>query len=138
MKTRSTEPNSDNLEGRMTIERVGPDASGVTVLTVSGPIRLDDLRDTLGELYTGNTPEPPVRFLWDLRDAELNWSADDIKQFSEWVRRNRQPGEGKTAVVVSRDLHFGLARMYEVFSSDLPVEFVVFRDLDAAAAWVAR
>jgi hypothetical protein len=51
---------------------------------------------------------------------------------------NRQPGEGKTAVVVATDFHFGLARMYEVFSSDVPVEFVVFRDLEAATAWVTR
>lgn len=122
----------------MTIKRVGPDASGVTILRVTGPFHLGDLRATLGELYADHTREPPRRFLWDLRSAELNWSAEEIRQFSDWVRRNRQPGEGKTAVVVSRDLHFGLARMYEVFSSDLPVEFVVFRDLDAATVWVAR
>lgn len=122
----------------MTIKWIGPDASGITSLSVSGPFHLSDLRATLGEIYADRAPGRPRRFLWDLRRAELDWSSEELREFSEWVRENRQPGEGKTAVVVSRDLHFGLARMYEVFSSDLPVEFVVFRDLGAATAWVAR
>ena len=121
----------------MTIERVGPDAAGVIRFTVSGPFHLSDLRDALKELYAGHALERR-RLLWDVTGAELDWAAEEIKGFSEWVRENRWPGEGRTAVVVSRDLHFGLARMYEMFSSDLPVEFVVFRDLEAATAWVTR
>lgn len=122
----------------MTIERTGTGEAGLTSLSVSGSFHLSDLRDTLSELYEALPPELPKRFLWDLREAEIEWSAEEIRQSSDWVRENRQPGKGKTAVVVRRDFHFGLARMYEVFSSDLPVEFVVFRDLEAATAWVTR
>lgn len=39
-------------------------------------------------------------------------------------------------MVAPRDVSFGLARMYEMSSTDIPRDFVVFRDLDAAAAWL--
>ncbi|MBN2452601.1 MAG: hypothetical protein JXR77_19615 [Lentisphaeria bacterium] len=42
----------------------------------------------------------------------------------------------KVAVIAPTDLSFGLARMYEVFSDSLPWEFAVFRDGEAARAWL--
>ena len=42
----------------------------------------------------------------------------------------------KVAVIAPADLSYGLARMYEIFIADLPWEFVVFRDDDAARAWL--
>ncbi len=124
--------------GRVSIERADDRGSGVVRFTVTGPLRPDELRDTLAELYATHPPELPRRFFWDLRGADIDWSSDEIRSFAGWVRANRLPGDGRTAVVVDRDFHFGLARMYEVFSADLPVEFVVFRDVEAATAWMAH
>ena len=42
----------------------------------------------------------------------------------------------KVAVIAPADLSFGLARMYEIFSADLPWEFGVFRDNDSALIWL--
>jgi hypothetical protein len=120
------------------IKQTDDERSGVVSFSVSGPFLLSELRATLAELFASRPEELPKRFLWDLRTAEIEWSSGDIKQFSEWVSANRQSGEGRTAVVVAEDFHFGLARMYEVFSSDVPVEFVVFRDLESAKTWVTH
>ena len=43
----------------------------------------------------------------------------------------------KVAVVAPKHLSFGLARMYEAFSDLVPWEFIVFRDREAAQAWLA-
>lgn len=43
---------------------------------------------------------------------------------------------GKTAVVVSTDLDFGLGRMAEAYAVSLPRELRVFRDLDEARRWL--
>jgi hypothetical protein len=42
----------------------------------------------------------------------------------------------KVAVVAPKDLSFGLARMYQVFANSVPWNFVVFRAMDAALAWL--
>ena len=42
----------------------------------------------------------------------------------------------KVAVIAPKDVSFGLARMYEAFSSDIEWEFVVFRSARAALAWL--
>jgi len=123
---------------RLAIERRDDEGSGVAFFSVSGTISLEDLRAALSELYATRPPGLPRNHLWDFREAEVDWSSDEIRGFASWVGANRQPDEGRTAVVVATDFHFGLARMYEVFSSDFPVEFVVFRDLEAATAWVTR
>jgi hypothetical protein len=42
----------------------------------------------------------------------------------------------KVAVVAPEDVSYGLARMYEGFTNDVPWEFVVFRAAAAALAWL--
>lgn len=42
----------------------------------------------------------------------------------------------KVAVIAPEDLSFGLARMYEVFTSHLSWDFAVFRAPDVALAWL--
>lgn len=139
MTNREDRPETPSADGPApTIDREHERASGVVRFTVTGPLRPDELRDTLADLYATHDPELPKQFLWDMRAVQIDWSADEIRSFAAWVRANRQPGEGRTAVVVARDFHFGLARMYEVFSADLPVEFVVFRDMESAMAWIAH
>ena len=42
----------------------------------------------------------------------------------------------KLAIIVKPGLTFGLARMYQAYSNSVPWEFVVFRAIDAALAWL--
>jgi hypothetical protein len=122
----------------MAIRRVDDGTRGVVSFEATGSFSLNNLRETLTERYHTHPSEQAKHYFWDLGKADLHWSAEEIQEFADWVRENRQPGRGRTAVVVAKDLHFGLARMCEVLSSDLPVEFVVFRDFDAAPAWVVH
>lgn len=42
----------------------------------------------------------------------------------------------KIAVIAPKDLSFGMARMFEAFSDTVPFNFGVFREIDAALAWL--
>ncbi len=98
---------------------------GMMSFRVSGSLLPSEPRETLSELYSEPDADFPRRQLWDLREATLDWSTPEVKHFVDWVKLNRPPVEGRTALVVSRDFHFGLARMYEILSVDIPVELVV-------------
>ncbi|MGH0038509.1 MAG: hypothetical protein ACQGVK_26030 [Myxococcota bacterium] len=42
----------------------------------------------------------------------------------------------RMAVLVGRELHYGLARMFQAYASDSPTDIHVFRDRDEALAWL--
>jgi len=77
--------------------------------------------------------------LVDLRQTESSLrSVAALKELAYFMRRQyvditERP---KVAVVAPKDISFGLARMYEAFSSEVPWQFVVFRAADAAFAWL--
>ena len=122
----------------MPIEWTRDKETGITSFTVSGSLTPSEVRESLGELYADPDPDVRKRYLFDLREATIDWHSDSVRELAHWVGANRPPGEGRTAILVAYDLHFGLARMYEMLSSDVPVEIVVFRDLEAATVWLAR
>ncbi len=78
--------------------------------------------------------------LWDSRDTTNigDLSGSDIRQIGVIMAANAsRRGSGKTAVVVSGDLGFGMARMYElVTEGDRANTFRVFRDMEQARTWL--
>jgi hypothetical protein len=77
--------------------------------------------------------------LVDLRRTDSSSrSTSALRSFAAWVKQRYEGAQvaPKTAVVAPRDVSFGLARMYEAFTNLTPGEFVVFRSVDAALAWL--
>lgn len=81
---------------------------------------------------------PPVPVLVDARRTERDPGAAELSAIAEHLGALR-PFFGPTiAIVVSSDLHFGLGRMFEVLARTHGIEARVYRDMDAARAWIAR
>jgi len=76
--------------------------------------------------------------IWDFRGALPEMDFDAMLRFKAYVREhyNASWTHHYTAIVADEELLYGLARMYEMISDDVPTETGVFRDLDAAIAWV--
>ena len=77
--------------------------------------------------------------LVDLRQTEsTERSPAALRKFADFSLNfyGRSPVRTKIAVVAPKDLSFGLARMYEAYSDNVPSDFVVFRAVDAALAWL--
>ena len=52
------------------------------------------------------------------------------------VRLNPYGTGARRALVVTNDLVFGMARMYQILSDESPDEFEIFRKLDDALLWL--
>ena len=83
----------------------------------------------------------PTRIqLWDMTGCSV--TAITIGGMRTFIERAARKGvvrkDGKTAVIVSSQLQFGLARMAEAFGefSSLPFAFSVFKDRAEALAWL--
>ena len=113
--------------------------TGLRTHVLIGRVSLEELKDALGEVYARPDFRPEGDTLCDLRQADLGqFSHAVVKDVVDYVAKHRgAPPGARTAVVVGRDLGFGLARMYEqmlVASADVRV--MVFRDTEEAMAWL--
>jgi len=113
--------------------------TGARIHVVTGELTLEELLHALKEVYVRADYEPGACSLWDLRGAELHrFSKHDIRRVADFVSGNRNAPPGTcAALVVGRELDFGLTRMYEqmlVASSDVKV--MVFRDIGEARTWL--
>ena len=112
--------------------------AGVIEFTATGRLSRSHLEDALAAVYAEREGVLPSSYLWDLREATIEWSTDQVREFVHWVLGNRPERESRSAIVTSTDLQFGLARMYEALTYELPVNVMVFREMDAARHWLAE
>jgi hypothetical protein len=111
----------------------------VTVFTHTGSVPDDEFLSFYKAAYEERQFDVSMDHLVDLREADsslrspeaLRVLADSMTPYMREVR-----SEPKVAVIAPRVLSFGLARMYEAYAQVVPWEFVVFRDPEAACAWL--
>ena len=74
------------------------------------------------------------RQLVDLRDVtDIQVTASTVR---EMVRLNPFGASAQRAVVVTSDVVFGMARMYQILSDESPDELQIFRKMDDALRWL--
>lgn len=97
-----------------------------------------DLEEIL-ELVEATDWQGAKRFLWDLRKLRAGPDApDEIRATAAWLDRSKELwGGSHSAIVVARDLDFGIARMFQALSHGLGVEYQVFRDIQLARHWLS-
>ena len=74
--------------------------------------------------------------LTDLREAQLSLSYDEMTMVVESIPASQQID--KNAIVVRRDMEYGMARMFEMLSEKTVHwnEYRIFRDMDEAKQWL--
>jgi hypothetical protein len=109
------------------------------VLEHMGRIPDDEFLEFYKELYESNASIASMNHLVDLRKADSSpRSSDVLHQLADFMQSSFEglTTGPKVAVVASKDLSFGLARMYEAFADIIPWNFIVFRDIDEALTWL--
>ena len=111
--------------------------SDLTVITVVGKVDAEQIASQIISFLTG---EPTQLVLWDIREGSLvSLSSNDLQMI---VKRGAQFADrrkgGRTAIVCSKDLDYGLSRMFQAFASlqHIPFEIDVFRNLEEAREWL--
>lgn len=108
--------------------------------TIQGEITLVRLRNVLAGVYAHPDFRPDSSSLWDLREATTRHiSASEVQSIAGMVKKHwGTRGNPRSALVVSTDLDYGMARMYELLmEGDIAPEVRVFRDLEEAEDWLA-
>ena len=106
---------------------------------VEGTIDVDQIKEMLSALYNSPDYDPNMNALWDLRAADFtSVTTEQITSLTGMVEKYwGKGGQGKAALIVSRDLDYGLSRMYEMLlSGSSPDKVMVFRDYDEAENWL--
>ena len=123
----------------MTIEyNISPEYN-LIIIVHKRTIKDDEFLAFYRSLFKSDSFDPSMNFLVDLRETDSTpRTSDALRQFAEFARRilGDAGTPQKVAVVAPNDISFGLARMYEVLSNDVPWDFVVFRSMEAALAWL--
>jgi len=104
-----------------------------------GPVFVAEFKATIALIVSSKEYSPSVNMLWDVQDADP--ASFDISLAGQIVSiRQHYPerGNAKLAIVASDDLHFGLSRMYESMSDDMPQDIHVFRTVADAEQWLLR
>lgn len=109
----------------------------ISTMVVTGVVTPDELIDAAGKFYAD---EPSSFAICDMSQANLRLfsSADVQRMLNFTVQRAQSRSGGKTAIIASGDLEFGLSRMYQSMAdiADHPVSIRVFRSEEEALLWL--
>ena len=112
------------------------DAERNEVTTIAeGTVTLDEVRAHLHREKSDSAL--PYRELIDARNAVVSLSRSEVREIVELLRSlARCRRLGRTAVVVSTDVAYGIMRMLQILVEDVCV-VQPFRDLTTAALWLS-
>ena len=108
-------------------------------ITTSGDAEAAPFEQILDDMLRHETWKPGSPYLHDHTDFNSGpLTIDDIRNIAYMCEARRDElGEAKCALVVARDLEFGLARMWgSLVDGKWDVEANVFRTRDEAIAWL--
>lgn len=109
--------------------------NGITTIRFLHEFDMDDIRNAIDAVAAKNNLNE-LR-LWDLSMGASNFTATDLRQLAEYGK-SRFLLPSKVAIVASKDLVFGLSRIYEVYREEGLVKHRVFRTEKEAVAWLTR
>ena len=113
----------------------------LVIYTLTGELTLDDIQSKIKSFWEAH--ELTLNALWDARSAELtNLESSDMESIAafigQYTHRFEERKGGKSAVVASSDLQYGLSRilgtLYEI--EDFPTQLKIFRIMDEAIKWL--
>lgn len=108
-------------------------------IIVSGSLSFEEF-DGIGQTIMASTEYPAdVNTLWDLRQADFSGiNSQTLRQYLFHREKYSYRGNTKIAFVTADDVSFGLMRMYEMLSVDLPQQIMVFKNYQEAEDWLVE
>lgn len=109
------------------------------VMRASGKITYDDISDLAEDIVAHPEFRMNINQLFDITYGEFELSTNEIERIArDYLSKSELLGhERRFAIVVSRDVDYGMVRQYEVFFQAGPgVETCGFRSLGEARQWL--
>ena len=112
----------------------------LSTFLVNGPLNYDEVHAVIKRFYENKYPPPTKNILWDLRNASVNEiryeEARELAFFASIIDHRKLIG--RTAIVASDDVVFGVSRMFGAFIDNTALVFEIFRDFDKAYKWITE
>ena len=110
---------------------------GILYAIVGEQVTPDEFACAMEEIIHSDEYPPDVATLWDMRALDFRGAdSGTARQLVAMRERYPERGEARLAFVVADDLSFGISRMYELLSADLPQKIRVFRDYAEGEQWL--
>lgn len=116
-------------------------AKSLTIFTMTGEPNIDEIHNAIKSFWEAH--ELTLNGLWDVRRAKLtDLKSSDLESIaafiSRYAHRFEERNTGKTAIVASSDLQFGLSRILGTFYEieGIPTPLKIFRNIDEAMKWL--
>ncbi|MCP3894548.1 MAG: hypothetical protein GY706_07950 [Bacteroides sp.] len=110
----------------------------IAVVTNSGSFSNRDVEKTLLALTKDQDYKPGIRILFIDRGSEYNPPKHGPKEAARILSLLVPKISDRIAIVVKKDVHFGIARMIQVYCEFYRVTFEVFREEQAARIWLGE
>jgi hypothetical protein len=111
----------------------------LVTLTCRGAIPKGSIRAAFFGMLADPLFKTGMNVLWDFRDAQgVAPSEQQIMDFVTMVKENqmRRGSNYKVALLVDKDLYYGLTRMFQAYADTLPSEVMSFSTKDDANSWL--
>jgi hypothetical protein len=110
----------------------------LTAFTCKGDLSFYEIQAVMERFYKGTIAPPTKKVLWDMRNASAaSLTAEQISHLANFSLENEDVREsGKTAVLVPKDIDFGLARTFQAQTISDQRELMIFREKDEAMEWL--
>ena len=113
-------------------------ARGLVRTSCTGQVTLPEVLAHFDVLQQDPRRPPHLDVLLDLRALATPPNSPQLRSVANRIGRVSGLTFGRCAIVVDRDLVFGLSRMFEAFAQAHFGEIQVFREPAAAETWLAR
>ena len=112
--------------------------SSVIIHSVTGEITFEEIKSSYETVLSHPDFQEDMCTIWDIRDADAaKFDSQDVIRLARYFETQlKNRAKFKVAVIVSRDLEYGLSRMYQVASADLPAKIGIFINLEDAKKWL--
>ena len=109
---------------------------GIWVIRLTGSVSVEDALEASRTIDASASPLRDAPRLWDARAVGEGPTVGSKDLRGLAAGPDAKEARGRVAVVVRRDVDFGLARMYEAYVAESPAELRVFREYSEAVAWL--
>lgn len=119
---------------KITIDKV----SKIAIVDVGEACKISDMQEATTALLAHPDHIDNMESIFDFRNANLeSITSRDMKIYAKWLAPYVPRLALRIAILVARDLEFGIVRMWDVYSeNDAPQQRKVFRDMDKAREWL--
>ena len=108
---------------------------GALFISIEGDPTVSEIKQAI-DRTRDNSGYRHMSRLWDFRNASFDFSAEELEEIASHASTT-DSAPSRVAMLVSKDLSYGVSRMYEAYRKNPVTDVKVFREESEALEWLA-